>query len=182
MSTFEERLAAANDRAKSRAETAEMQRAKEASDRAGRAQLLNTAISDWNDRLAPCIMAAVSTANSTLTDSGIALVATPSARHVFGSGPGALNVSLPAISITAGGRNPAIRDGYQVQVGQPSSGRSPHAIVISLNESGFVVFDSPVIRIPTNGQSRVRPPMQATDVSRDLVETVLADFIDDLIP
>ena len=152
---FDRRLAEAKARARKNRDQTDTEDARKQAEWEQQLAKVEAAIREWKVRIEPAIRNAVMTAHQQLSHSGIHLTARPEPTHL--ASRKVTITPLPALSI----------------IGR-LEGQAPY-LTIRVDTNGMIAF------APSRGIS-APAPMEASACTEEKIQSVIADFIDALIP
>ena len=154
-SEFDRRLAEAKERARRNRDQTDAEDARKQAEWEQQLAKVQAAIHEWKVRIEPAILNAVMTAHRQLSHSGVHLTAKPEPTHLASRRP--TITPLPALSI----------------IGR-IEGQAPY-LTISVDTNGMIAF------APSRGIS-APAPMETSAFTEEKIHSVIADFVDALIP
>jgi hypothetical protein len=178
MTGINERLAAANARAKATEEAQKKQQEQAAVAQKKRRDDLMAAIAEFNRRVAPAAINFALRANGMLTDTSFVLKHQQSGTQVINTG-GQGGYTLPQVRITAEDRSPTMRGGFQARVAaQPQTNAQVPWIEFSLGHSGNVAITEHSRR---SVQKAGHDPVDLASFTDQMVEELITEFVESLI-
>ncbi len=182
---FEDRLKAAAERVKAQRQKAADEQAARVRDQQARVAIVNSAIQDWNGRIAPFVVQAVAQTNELMREAGIQIVSSPAQSHVRQTnrvGPPIPN--LPGLNITRQSSSAQVRRPAQRSIARAQAQRiQPQAelaqfqkaarLQFSINESGELAVSSYNYATPTVP----RKAALTSEFDEKTIKDAIAEFV-----